>query len=67
MTLEKARKIVEQLEEWNRGKPVDGLVCLDGRFKADELEAIALLMRAGEYGAGPIFLDSSSDIGQAEK
>lgn len=55
MTLDEARKLVEPMlgdRIWPRntdlrdGRLLDGELTLDGRFSADELEAIAIVMRA---------------------
>lgn len=48
MTLERARKIVGGVDEFMR--PEGREFYLDGRFTAEQLEAIATLMRASDNG-----------------
>jgi hypothetical protein len=47
MTLEGARTIVSDVEEHKYLKLRDGHAALDGSYTAEQLEAIALVLRAG--------------------
>ena len=47
MTLERARTIVTDVEEHKYLKLRDGHAALDGSYTAEQLEAIALVLRAG--------------------
>ena len=47
MSLERARTIVSDVEEHKYLKLRDGHAALDGSYTAEQLEAIALLLRAG--------------------
>jgi hypothetical protein len=48
MTLNEAQDIVKAIdgEYFDLGKRADQTACLDGNFTADQLEAMAILMRA---------------------
>jgi hypothetical protein len=47
MTLERARAIVNDVEDHKYLKLRDGHAALDGSYTAEQLEAIALVLRAG--------------------
>ncbi len=47
MTLERARTIVTDIEDHKYLKLRDGQAALDGSYTAEQLEAIALVLRAG--------------------
>jgi len=47
MTLERARAIVTEIEDHKYLKLRDGHAALDGSYTAEQLEAIALVLRAG--------------------
>lgn len=47
MTLERARTIVTDIEDHKYLKLRDGHAALDGSYTAEQLEAIALVLRAG--------------------
>jgi hypothetical protein len=47
MTIDEARKIADDTQGWGWGYvPGDSTAVLDGHFTADELEAIAMVLRA---------------------
>jgi hypothetical protein len=48
MTLERARTIVTDVEEHKYLKLREGHAALDGSYTAEQLEAIALVLRAGQ-------------------